>query len=629
MRYRLGLIRLFVLLAAVLGPRALQAQGLVIARGYLPDPTDALTLADVRDRVFTPFDGVLSLGYRSYPTWVRLTVRGVNRGESASSWVGDSVALRLEPTYLDEILVYDTMTNDEPARAGDRHPPVTHDHESLAQRVVLPASAHPRDIYLRVRTTSGTVLRAEVLTMPAAEAADEADALRAGFLLGALSLLLAATLVAWAMTRHHLVVLSVAMMLSATTASVVSFGYARLLVSGTALWRWADAGYNVAAILGLGVSAGIHHAIMTNFGLRPGVHRGLVGVSYATGALVVLVVAGFPRPAMQLLGFVSIAAAMLLAYGALTCGAFADRDSPSRPALQWLSGVYCAMFMAFVLWVLGLNGLVHAPWATLYAPQVFGLIATVTLMALVTTTVQRRAAITSHLAARAVIAEGRAEFELKASLDKDAFLAMLTHELKTPLSVIGVALSGEHASASLLKRARSAVASITTVLDRSSMAARVEEAQIRQRGPCEIHQEVLRLVADFDDRDRFVTLAEPGVPVVQTDVDLLRVVLRNLLENAHKYAPRNSLIGVSLRPEWRGTRAGVVCEFGNEAGPAGVPDVRLIFQRYYRAAGARRQTGSGLGLYLSRALARRLEGTLDYVPDPSMKMVRFRLWIPV
>lgn len=67
-------------------------------------------------------------------------------------------------------------------------------------------------------------------------------------------------------------------------------------------------------------------------------------------------------------------------------------------------------------------------------------------------------------------------------------------------------------------------------------------------------------------------------------------------------------------------------EVANEAGPAGWPDADKVFEKYYRSPHARRQTGSGLGLYLVRHLMHALGGLIDYAP--SQDRIRFILYLP-
>ena len=50
-------------------------------------------------------------------------------------------------------------------------------------------------------------------------------------------------------------------------------------------------------------------------------------------------------------------------------------------------------------------------------------------------------------------------------------------------------------------------------------------------------------------------------------------------------------------------------------GEAGLPDAERLFDKYYRSAGAQRQSGSGLGLFLVRSLLELLHGAAIYRPD--------------
>jgi signal transduction histidine kinase len=53
----------------------------------------------------------------------------------------------------------------------------------------------------------------------------------------------------------------------------------------------------------------------------------------------------------------------------------------------------------------------------------------------------------------------------------------------------------------------------------------------------------------------------------------------------------------------------------NAVGAADTPDAAQVFTRYYRAAGARRQVGAGLGLWLGQSLARQLGTELPFHAD--------------
>jgi signal transduction histidine kinase len=64
----------------------------------------------------------------------------------------------------------------------------------------------------------------------------------------------------------------------------------------------------------------------------------------------------------------------------------------------------------------------------------------------------------------------------------------------------------------------------------------------------------------------------------------------------------------------------------SQPGAAGLPDRQRLFSKYYRAPHAKRQAGTGLGLYLVRSLAHTLGGRIEYEPEGDS--VRFVLSLP-
>lgn len=76
----------------------------------------------------------------------------------------------------------------------------------------------------------------------------------------------------------------------------------------------------------------------------------------------------------------------------------------------------------------------------------------------------------------------------------------------------------------------------------------------------------------------------------------------------------------------------------NRIGSAGVPAPERIFEKYYRSPGAQAQRGTGLGLWLTKALVEQLGGSLAYHVEshPSLttsttafQEIVFTVWFPV
>jgi K+-sensing histidine kinase KdpD len=111
--------------------------------------------------------------------------------------------------------------------------------------------------------------------------------------------------------------------------------------------------------------------------------------------------------------------------------------------------------------------------------------------------------------------------------------------------------------------------------------------------------------------------------IVNVDTAVLRLMVKNLLDNALKYSPPDSPVRLAIGTnaiEWW-------IRVENEMGQAGLPDPKRLFEKYYRAEKAHAHTGTGLGLYWVRGIARQIGGEVTYSQEPSGHIV-FELRLP-
>ena len=123
-----------------------------------------------------------------------------------------------------------------------------------------------------------------------------------------------------------------------------------------------------------------------------------------------------------------------------------------------------------------------------------------------------------------------------------------------------------------------------------------------------------------------LSLSVDPVPEVDSDRHLLKIIFSNLVDNAIKYSAPDSVIACRVESQVMNGHPHVCFVIENTAGPAGLPDQDRLFDKYYRSPHAHRYTGSGLGLYLVRHLACRLDGRIEY--QPVHQRAQFTLWIP-
>lgn len=205
------------------------------------------------------------------------------------------------------------------------------------------------------------------------------------------------------------------------------------------------------------------------------------------------------------------------------------------------------------------------------------------------------------------------------------FVANVSHELRTPLTAIkGYAetLVGtectpdeyRHFGQKILKHGDFLA---NTVEDLLTLARVDDEGKAIEKEPvdpfvCAALAKQLMSVAPSHAR-RIEILGEKGsVCRVRANKFLLAQAVRNLLENACRYAPSGSVITVGIEQ-----REGACLISVSDQG-AGIPpqDQERIFERFYRVERLRNSETTGLGLAITRQIVERFGGTI-WVQSPS------------
>jgi signal transduction histidine kinase len=115
---------------------------------------------------------------------------------------------------------------------------------------------------------------------------------------------------------------------------------------------------------------------------------------------------------------------------------------------------------------------------------------------------------------------------------------------------------------------------------------------------------------------------------VFADAELLRLAVRQLLDNARKYSTWGAAIkvGVELQQEC------VAVRVWNGGSPIASNERAKIFERFYRGTEVRQTVpGSGLGLYVARKIAQAHGGSLDLEANDAFgsEGTTFRMTIPL
>ncbi|MBO3745984.1 PAS domain S-box protein [Streptosporangiaceae bacterium NEAU-GS5] len=198
---------------------------------------------------------------------------------------------------------------------------------------------------------------------------------------------------------------------------------------------------------------------------------------------------------------------------------------------------------------------------------------------------------------------------------KDLFLATTSHELRTPITIVGGFASTLDSRWDLMSDAERRSAVHTIAVRARSLGQLMDHLLLGARAGAE-EWRITAEPFDLADRVRTATLGLPelsdrhwvevrvpeALPAVLGDPLATDILLGQLLENAFKYSPDGGLIHVEAWPEGDSVVL-VVDDEGVGIAPA---DRERIFERFVQAdSGDRRRFGGvGLGLYIVRSLAR-------------------------
>ena len=229
--------------------------------------------------------------------------------------------------------------------------------------------------------------------------------------------------------------------------------------------------------------------------------------------------------------------------------------------------------------------------------------------------------------------------ESRASQLKSDFIANVSHELKTPLSLIRMfgelIATGKHKGEGSAREYAGIITReserLTHLIDNVLDFARLERgkasysfAEGRLDEVVERALDVCRYRLDKE-KMKLRTDIEARLPPVRMDEDAMTLVLLNLVDNAVKYAGDGGEVLVRLARVPGGVALSV-----RDRGPGiSSAEQQRIFERFYRATNARARNvrGSGIGLSLVKHIAEAHGGRVD-VASASGQGSTFTVFVP-
>ena len=220
------------------------------------------------------------------------------------------------------------------------------------------------------------------------------------------------------------------------------------------------------------------------------------------------------------------------------------------------------------------------------------------------------------LAAQAAIAIENSQLFMQSDL-----IAEIVHELRTPLAALTAAshllqrsdlpadqrTKLSHTILNEVQRLNDLTTDFLELSRLESGRTHFEREPVHLGGLVQESLEVVRAQAESKEI-KLETEIDPSLTPVHGDRKILKQLLLNLLTNAIKYSPPESVVTVVLRSEGNE----VLMEVRDTGRGISPEDQKRLFQRFYRAGNAQDEVqGTGLGLVIAKRIAESHEGSIS------------------
>ena len=561
------------------------------------------------------FTGWKSWGFGLEPIWLRITVPAALRSDELPQ------VLVVRPPYLDRVTFYDPTTG-VIRQAGDFLPAREDALDSVVFTFEVSPQTKARDVLVRIESSSTRLVYLEMLPMAEAKIFTRwVEWVTGSFLL--LSLVLWVwSVMEWLISRDRVTAIFAVKQFMVSLWGFFHLGFARVI-----LGEWFPEGMlsqttsTVAAVM-VGTIFCFFAALLTEYSSPAWMLRVMRSGLWV---LIGLAVFGIFGPTHLALMGLNAVATFLLGWLVLTVLV--------SPKGQAQTPVPKAVILAYVFFYAFINaiptmtnlGLIQESRILFYG-NISNLVANGFVM-LIILGVRHRRFRSKHeaMATQLMLQQEQARMNEQYLSDQRQLLAMLAHEIKTPLANLRIWMEAGEKGRPAMERA---IDDMNRVIERCVHSGQLSDQSLAPRMELLDVAELTRFVCSSSRQPERVLLDLPTDPCpAQTDAQILSIVLSNLLDNAYKYSALHSRITLKLTAT-TGTQAqnGWRWQIENEVGSTGWPEANELFKKYYRSPLARKQSGSGLGLFLVKALLELLNGKVTYAPSDAM--VRFEIWLP-
>lgn len=615
MRHLIRTLFAVALFAIGLHPTHAQAdQGFILGQSYYLDKTNTLTYDEARSVAFTPYEKMLTGGFNKGAYWVKLDVHANTQ----------DLVLKIRPPFTNEITLYDPASSRSPRSNGSNYPVDAADIDANSINFLIPPSAENRSVYFRIKSVSSYVLYLEAMSLVEFERAERSDNLiYTGYL--TVTLILAVWMfVTWLTHRELVIGVFAFQQFIAVLHTFSRVGFSRTFfdqyMSDILISQISNGIVVVYPFIGIVVNK----LLLQEYGLKRFFRIVFYALLSISLVIITLYVSGQQQTALSI-NAPMLMFAMVWFWICALWGVDASKAGESAKIIQIkaLRLYYTFNLLLWIVALLPLLGFLLTGPIVVHSLLIYNITSSLFFVALLQ--YRARCLLRSEVA-RASTLKAEATQERQRREEQSMLMAMLSHEIKTPLSVLKLVMDQKVAGTDLEGHANRAVSNIDFIVNRCLQLGKLDAKAIKLNpASIRVDQFVTTLAHEMQGANR-LSYDVPDMLEFKADKDVLRVVLGNLVENALKYGDNTRPVEVEVLEDPTIGSRGIRFNVRNAVGHLGVPDDHLVFKKYYRNTQATKVPGSGLGLFLVQGLVGVMGGEVTFSTDN--REVLFSVWIP-
>ncbi len=607
----------FLILANFLGSLPAYAKNsdqYLLSQAYFEDKSNSLSISQIEQKEFIPYQEALTGGYKTGTFWLKLKI-------AANS---QPLILKIRPVFIEEIELFDSALPQQKPLVGNKYPWKASDIEAVSYNFELAPRPAERDIYLRIKSVRSYLVNAEVMPLAQYQKRDREELL-VYTVYSTLTFLIALWLfISWMLHRELVLGIFAAQQIFAFLHTSLHGGLLKILfndyfdpIGMNKLFSFLVVTYPFFGILA-------NKFLLWEYGLKRSFNF-VFNLLLFFSTLIITLNFLTNQPLTFNLNSLLVFITMLFFLISALFGVDINHSTLKADALP-INVLRIFYIFNLALWTIAifpLQGWLPAGDLAMHSLHIYSMVSGLVFFFLL----QYRAKVLLKIESnRAIALKSEANHERQQREEQSMLMAMLSHEIKTPLSVLKLVVDEKVAGSDLEGHANRAVNNINFIIERCLQLGKIDAKSTQ------VHKKTFRLdnfinnlLNEFKTQS-YTSLSCHENPIVHTDQDILRIIVSNILENAIKYSPKASQIYIETSAQDVNGTPGVYVQFINDVGSMGAPDPQHVFKKYYRNSSATKISGSGLGLYLVYELMQLIGGLVSY--QFQQNKVIFKLWIP-